>query len=168
MKSSHVQHIKYFLIRILLLWMGIGNISCNYLVIGSEFISGTEANKRVTSRILAKLNSCGSLNYTYNERDTNPDPWRRSLSTETNNALFLMVHLISRFEVFSMDYQYKSEDIDRCSKDIEYFNCDHFRARMVSESNFGIFVATLICKDVKKYKSPFADYFPKQDEENED
>lgn len=167
-KRSFGKRIPSFALTMLLLGFSFSNVSCNYLVMGPDFLSGTEANKRVTSRILSKLNSCGLLTYAYNERDTNPDPWRRSLSTQTNNSLFLLVQLISRFEVFSQGYYYKSEDIDRCSKDIEFFSCDHFSARMANDSNFGIFVASLVCNDVKKYNSPFDDFLPQNRKENED
>lgn len=54
----------------------------------SKYMSGKEANERITPRILAKLQSCGILKYTYNPGDSNPDPWRRTLSTETNSIFF--------------------------------------------------------------------------------
>lgn len=156
-----------FGLRRLFLGLWLGCLSCNYLVVGPEFISGREANTRITGRIVLKLSSCGLLNYTFDQTDTNPDPWRRSLSGETNNILFLLVQLLSRFEVFSQGYAYKSEDIDRCSKDIEYFSCDQFQAGISNDPNFGIFIGSLICKDVQKFPLPLDGFITSRDREGE-
>ncbi|MCG6139975.1 hypothetical protein [Leptospira mtsangambouensis] len=139
-------------------------IHCNYLSMGPDFINGLEANQRISSKVFSKLHSCSLVNYSYNESDTNPDPLRRSLSKETNNSLFLFIHLITRFEVFNHYSHYKTEDIDRCAKDIEFYSCDQFTTRWLNDPNFGIFIASLVCYDVKAYISPIKNIIIRLDE----
>ncbi|TGK81912.1 hypothetical protein EHQ24_11560 [Leptospira noumeaensis] len=90
---------------------------------------------------------------------------RRTLSIETTNSFFLILHLFTRFEVFNPYSYYKTEDIDRCSKDIEFYSCDHFSPRWSNDANFGFFIASIVCNDVKTYEPPLQRIFPSSDDE---
>ncbi|MCW7480174.1 hypothetical protein [Leptospira kanakyensis] len=140
-------------------------IHCHHLYNGPDYIEGSEANQRITSPIISKLHSCSLLTHSYNRNDTNPDPMRRTLSIETTNSFFLILHLFTRFEVFNPYSYYKTKDIDRCSKDIEFYSCDHFSPRWSNDANFGFFIATIVCNDVKTYDPPLQRIFPSSDEE---
>lgn len=155
--------------NLLLLILFFFSENCMQFPIGPEYINGAEANQRITPPVLAKIQSCGLLNHSYNKNDTNTDPWRRTLSTETSNAFFLTIYLFARFEAFDIYSYYKTQDIDRCSKDIQFFSCDQLSNRWINDANFGFFIGSLVCLDVKKYESPAGRIFrPEGDREEKE
>lgn len=113
-------------------------------------ISGAEANQIITEKVLIKMYSCGLVEYSYDPKDTNPDPNMRALSKETTNIFFLMTTIFVRFEAFGLYERYKRKEVYDCADDLDLVRCEVIESKWNIDSNMGGMIGGLICKDIKK------------------
>ncbi|NCN10273.1 MAG: hypothetical protein GW938_10555 [Leptospira sp.] len=140
---SSIHRITYSLILITLF------VNCLFDEPGT--ISGKEANQIITSKALAKIQSCGVLAAPSKEEEgSDPDPLRRPAAPETSNSFFLMATLFLNFEAFNMFDRYKKKDINECADDLDFLDCNVIASAWKGSINAGAAVGGIICKDVKK------------------